>query len=447
MCRLRVLTLSACASLGLLLPAAFAHAETIPGSIGNLEGTVSSDVGWAGLSANGNSNGVKQKFTVSATARPLVLYVPIFQQGTPNSTVTVRLCSAAADANADPCSIELATGTYATGSLPSTRAAAFAAPTELVIPDGAVLYPSVTYVVAVTRPQDASSALTRIPFEAAGYSDGTLHNKLLTCADGWYTTESTASSCSGTEWATYDIFFGLDTSGGQLTLTLSQNGPQVFATGLCVEPEDLPDGWQLFSNAVALSYYDTSASGTWITGTADCVDGSYTTFPNGELLWNASWRVEASQGGSPVSFEAETSLTMTGSEVTNPMVALGYDACDHDLAESFTTNGATCWIRSVLFSLLTFPPFSWFRQVDNAIRTGSATSTLDVTLAVPAIGSSSSHDIVLFQTGATSTGIVGQLNSIGTVGGFAWDELLEMSIWLGFLIYALRRSMTVFSEI
>jgi len=341
-----------------------AAAESVPGTIGNYSGTPSgsSGLGFNGQTSAGTIRRLKQKFSVTASALVSNLNLPIWQQGSPTGNLTVKLCSAAGDTLSDPCVQTLVSGTYSLASLPTTRAAAFAAPTELPMPNGFTLYPGVTYVVVLERDATADTNITRIAFTAADvYPVGSVWNDLKVCANGWYRTESTASSCSGTEWSGYDMFFGFETSGGSLTLSVNLVGETVYAFGECVEPADLPSGWQLFSNQVSITYTDSSASGTWLLQEAECDDGFYSTSSDPMPLWNAAWEAEAVQDGDPQRFTASATFTMEGSSVVNPVAGI-ITECPRD--ESFFT----CAMRTWYVNVLANPPFSWFSQLRGALE-------------------------------------------------------------------------------
>jgi len=199
----KILPSLAIASL-LFLPLA-ASAESVIGSVGNTSGTPAGSSGVAiyksGLRYN---NAIKQEFTVSSDFVPVVLRVPIWDQSS-SSNITMKLCLVnAGSSTSDPCVTTLASGTYTTVSLPTSRADAFTSPTLLNIPVGVTLSASATYAVYITR-DGSSSNFTRVAYTGSGFSSGTLYNQMNSCT-GWDLGEST---CGSTSYTGFDIFFGI----------------------------------------------------------------------------------------------------------------------------------------------------------------------------------------------------------------------------------------------
>jgi len=427
------------ALFGTLGLGAFAHAESVPGSVGNYSGTPSgsSGLGFNGQTSNGTIRRVKQKFSVLQNATVSQLNLPIWQQGTPSGSLTVKLCSAAGDTLSDPCVQVLEQASYTLTSLPTSRGAAFVSPTELPLDNGFTLYPGVTYVIVLERTADADTNLTRVAFTAGDvYTLGSAWNDLKTCSNGWYRTESTASSCSGTEWSGYDIFFGFETTGGSLTLNVNKVGETAYASGECVEPADLPPGWQLFSNSVSLTWTDTSSTGTWLLQTIPCSGGFYSSSSDPIHLWNAAWLVEAVQDGDPQRFTASATFTMEGSSFPNPSELFLPETCPGVgfLGENLD-NALPCYLRAFTGTFKSVPPLEWWYQIAGVF---AATNTvpLEVTFDIPGNASST----WTLYSSATDTGLVHELESMPDVLGMNWMELMEAGLWLTFGFYLLARA-------
>jgi len=238
-------------------------------------------------------------------------------------------------------------------------------PTVIDIGTSIDFEPGIGYLLAFSRTGDENSTNDyRIKYNIGDYSGGSLYNSMHGCTTpNWVQTESEASGCSGTEISSYDLLFSLTSYGqNELTLEAATAGSKVFVSGACVEPADLPNGWVLYNNVVDVKYTDTSATGTWILGQYECVDGIYTSAPSGVSLWNGEFLIEAEQSGTPKTFEAVSqTVTIDGSSVQNPTANL-VENCSRD------ETWISCAIYSFIKSVLAVRPFSWIAQLGGALN-------------------------------------------------------------------------------
>lgn len=357
-----------------------ANAETVPGTFGNTTGTPAtvSGIGITGATGAGTSRAVKQEFDVAQIETPSALYLPIWYETT-NQTINIKICTNSPPDELDPCIFPLFETDYV--PIQTTRAGAFANPATFAL-EGIEFFPGISYVIVLERESGTGTDFSRIAFTDGTYADGELWNRLNGCSgDPWVKTSNTASSCSGTEWDGYDIFFGFQTINGLLTIDLIANGANVNASGFCIEPEDLPNGWILNTNTVFIKYKDTSASGTFMLNEANCNNGTYTIT---QPLWNGTFLITAEQQGTPVSFSdsATTTINITGNPNQNPVDFLSI--CDDWTLEDITSvngfrNQAACNLSAAANSFLgPIAPFKWWNQIRGITATSSSTSTISI---------------------------------------------------------------------
>lgn len=414
-----------------------------------------------GANTNNSSRGLFQAFTLTQTIEPLTLTLYAAAHNSPSDSLIVELCAYPQINEAKPCSEGGATyitsWTISEADLAQDTAGQDTWAELLEVPDGITLYNAVPYGLEITRTTENSSTNNyRLGYTIGDYTGGEARWRpgfggSTECQfPRWIYLTGTTADCANSTGSTYDFRFFFSTTSADLTLDIEAIGGAIHSSGFCIEPEDLPEGWVLFSNAVEIEYRHDAATGTWILETLDCANGVYNNSPTFKKVWNGEWEVIAHQRGSPTSFEASATTTVfvEGNPTQNPVDLLGLEMCgSFSLLDVLDENAWPCYARAFIRNVLTFPPFSWYEQVRTAILTDSATDTHSVTLTVPASGGFTGTSIPLFTTNATSGGIVGALNDAGTIGGNTWYEWLELIFWLGFIGYAIWRMTTIFEEI
>lgn len=396
-----------------------------------------------------------QTFSLTASMVPATLELWLSKSGTPADDLIIDLCAYADTTDDDPCRAGGA-GLLQTWTITADTLPAFdvnppgAAPISLDVDEGIILYSSVPYTIVVERAFGDTSNYPRWSYNT-GWSGSGEKKKWIygSCVPNWQEHASTSPSNCGDTSGNHDWLFRFtELDSGTLSLTLSQNGPQVWAAGACVRPSDLPAGWTLYSNLVDLEYRDTSATGTLMLSQAECTNGGYTNFP-GLTLWNGTWEVTARQPGTPNSWEVVQQITIEGSDVQNPTAIL--DSCEQfDLVDVLTDfddakEAASCQTMAFLTFLTDIAPFKWRRQL--AAYTASGTTSWEIGLPLPdmewqaprssvAFGDASvvdwdSEQGVSVYDSATATGVADE-----AAQEFPWFRTYAVyAIWGGVVLY------------
>lgn len=414
--------------------------------------------------AGASIQGLTQTFSLTQSIVPSSLGVLIARNGaTETGTYTVTLCVYYDLSAADPCvNNPIKTWTAAVSTLPvySTGLTA-AAETQLPM-DGITLYSSTPYAIFLSRSTQVGNI--RWASTTSGYSSGNLYFKIAGCPSSppvppWQQNNNSGTCGSVTVPDSDGIFDLFGGSGALLTVKANQNGPEVRFTGFCVRPEDQPDSWILNSNLVDLHIEDiTSGTGTNVLYQANC-DPTQGTYTSGNIitLWNGNFKVTASQFGDPNTYTATTEFTVSGSTKNNPSGFLtlcqSFELTD-TLSLSALKSSVGCSISAFAYNITDVAPFSWHRQVTDAL-TSSGTSSIQIGIPIPAAladgwtESSGTHDFDMLSPppatvtavnifdSSTNTGIANKvaekfpfLRTFAVM--FLW---LELGLWLAGLIW------------
>jgi len=295
----------------------------------------------------------------------------------------------------------------------------------------------VPYVIHVERTFGDASNFVRWAYSDGNYAGGYMKKNIYgSCGDGWLWPNATSpSDCGGTGGGTFDLMFALVTSDdATLTISAATVGGSVYISGICVEPDDLPLGWTLDANTVAVRFQDTASNGTWVLNEPDCT-GGYTT---SRALWNGDFLVTATQSGSPTTFTASATFTIDVED--NPIVdpvSLAFFGCE-DLG--YEEESLQCRLFNGFRPLLYLAPYSWLVDIKTTFDSTNA-SSLSAVITVPAeLGAGEERTFSLYSSAATNTGLVAELNALPEVGDRTLREWFEMALWLGiFGAYAALR--------
>lgn len=353
-----------------------------PTHFGNFSAS-SSQVDVHGPGYAGGTQSVLEIFGLTQSISPSTLSLNLSRNLNPAGNYTVTLCAYPNELLADPCTQNVQrTWTAALSTLGTS-------PTWVTLDmGGTFLYPSVGYGIHIklSNLQTGSNYLN-VYTNTSAYADGTFFTARTGCTgnDLWNQGFLCADNTTlGARDMLFDIFGG---SASTLTLQVNQNGPAVSFSGFCATAADQPDGWTLNSNLVDLEIQDvTSGTGTTILHQANCdpTQGTYST-ESGVNLWNGNFKVTAAQVGTPHTYTATTNFTVTGSSKPNPSGFLtncqGFEITD-TLSFSALKSSVGCQIASFAYNVTDVAPFSWHRQVTDAL-TDSGTSTVQIAVIGP----------------------------------------------------------------
>lgn len=252
------------------------------------------------------------------------------------------------------------------------------------------LYSSTPYGIYVQLDvaQTGGHWLTWVASANNAYADGKVYTARSGCPAGQIWNQGFLCNDNATlaGWDAYfDLFGG---TAAALTLQVNQNGPEVGFSGFCATASGQPDGWTLNSNLVDIEIQDvTSGTGTTILHQANCdpTQGTYST-EAAVNLWNGSFKATATQFGDPHTYTATANFTVTGSSKANPSGFLtacqGFELTD-TLSFSALKSSVGCQISSFAYNVTDVAPFSWHRQVTNALTT-SGTTSIQIGIPIPA---------------------------------------------------------------
>lgn len=400
------------------------------------------DEGPPGSGAQNSTEGLLQTFSVPTWVNASGLTLYLAELGATDGDVLVSLCLAPDTAYADPCSNGTAnlleTWTIPDGDLPTEFPVTTATTLDLGADGGVQLWEGFTYGLWIRR--TGTTGVVQAAYTTGDYANGNLYDTAAgnSCTPEWiHTSANSPGSCSTTD--TRDIrFFFSDLDSGAFTLTLSAIGGQLWARGACVLPSALPDGWSV-SRYVDVEYRHDSATGTWLLGQLECVDGSYGFEDNAPAalrsVWNGDWLVRATQSGEPTSWTASATATVdvAGNPTPNPVDVLGLEDC-RDYSLVVDLDGAVgCYFRGLTDAFRNEPPLQWYFQLASVF---SATTTVPLELEFDLPGSSNTW---LVYSSASNGGIVAALDATPEVLGMSWYELMDFGLWLSFGFYLIAR--------
>lgn len=318
------------------------------------------DEGPPGSGVQNSTEGLLQTFSTSASFWPESLTLYLAEVGAADGDLLVSLCLNPDRTGTDPCTTGAASvmeeWTISDGGLPTEFPVTTA--TTLDIDDDTLgFFPGMSYGLWIRRTASANSI--QAAYTTGDYADGDVYDTATgnVCTPEWiYTSANSPGSCSATD--TRDLRFHFTDTGQTLTINVHQNGPQTWFNGLCVEQENLPPSWTLFSNQVHVEaeQTDASASATFLAASVDCENGAYETYP--VEYWDGEWLFTARQAGSPVSYEASATATVSGSSNTNPL---------EEIAGCYADQWwLLCAVQAAYRNILTSPPFSWLTDILDA---------------------------------------------------------------------------------
>lgn len=396
--------------------------------------------------ADGNQNrsaGVGQSFGVAQSFTASALTVYLAKEGAPVDDVFVQLCvnpdwSHQTSACAGSTSQVIESWTVDPDDLVLIAAGQDTWAITLELPTDSAFFPGVSYGVVLyrTNTNDTTNRY-RIGYTTGDFADGQAYWLPSGTCTGWQDLTTTSPGCApgaGNE----DLRFFLTYLGtGNLTVEATAIGGQIFVEGVCTRQSELPDGW-VASNTIDLEYHDTSATGTWLLGSASCTDGTYEAEPR--YAWNATYRIVARQAGDPVSFEAEDTVTVSllDNPTENPVDQLGLAGCQ-DFSLLVDLDGAVgCYVTAFASTFSDKPPIQWWFQLASVF---SATTTVPLELTFDLPGSTNTWTVY---SSATDAGIVHSLDQTPEVLGMGWYELIEAGLWVSFGFYLLARARSIF---
>lgn len=425
-----------------------------PSHVGNFSAS-SSQVDVHGPNYAGGTQSVLQIFGLTQSISPSTLGLKLSRNLNPTGNYTVTLCAYPNELLADPCPQNIQrTWTGTLSDLPTTGTIIF------FNMEGMFLYPSVGYGIHIklSNIQTGSNYLNVFKNTSA-YADGTFHTARTGCTGSDIWNMGFVCGDNGTlagHDMIFDIFGGTASS---LTLQVNQNGPEVGFSGFCATAADQPDGWTLNSNLVDIEIQDvTSGTGTTILHQANCdpTQGTYST-EAAVNLWNGSFKATATQFGTPHTYTTTAEFTVTGSSKANPSGFLTscqpFELTD-TLSFSALKSSVGCSISAFAYNVTDVAPFSWHRQVTDAL-TSSGTSSIQIGIPIPAAladgwtESSGTHDFDMLSPppptvtavnifdSATDTGIANKVaERFPFLRTFAVTFLwLELGLWLAGLIW------------
>lgn len=379
----------------------------------------------------GGTQSVLEIFGLTQSMSPSTMSLRLSKSGTPTGNYVVTLCAYPDELLADPCSRNV----QATWSGSFSNLTTTAAWINLDM-SGTFLYPSVGYGIHIklTNLQTGSNYLN-VFTNSGSYADGTFFTARTGCtgSDIW----NMGFLCgNNTALAGHDMLF--DIFGGTaaaITINTRQNGPEVSFFGSCVMPADQPDSWTLNSNLVSILVTG-GATSTAVLAQAPCVDSVYDSASNSRRLWNGSFTATASQAGTPHTYSAQTTFTVTGSEVVDPTAAL-HICTDVGILDVITdpkvVSGAiSCSFNAFLSIMNDQPPFLWVNQIKDALSASSTPATVDATLHWP-----NAQAFTLYSSTSSTAGVTGVVNGFPPIGGLTVRQWIETFLWIGFIGYAL----------
>lgn len=411
-----------------------------------------------GFGVTGSTAAALETFSLSQGISPSTLSLNLSKNDTPTGTYTVTICVYPDELLLNPCQNNpLRSWTNNLSDLTTSASWVTFDTSDLQ------LYPTIGYGIYITLGTlQTGSNYLNVHTNTGAYADGmvfTQRNAPAPCtgADIWNRGFLCGdNSALASHDMLFDIFGG---SAGSLTVDVHQNGPEVGYSGFCATPSSLPAGWTLGSNSVGIHVEDvTSGTGTNVLYQATCdpTQGTYAS-PLGTTLWNGDFKVTATQFGTPHTFSATKTFTVTGSSTANPSGFL--TTCqDFELTDTLSfsalKSSVGCSISAFAYNVTDVAPFSWHRQVTNAL-TASGTTTVQIGIPIPSAladgwtESSGTHDfdmlspppptetIVNVFDSSTDTGIANKvaerfpfLRTFATM--FLW---LELGLWLAGLIW------------
>lgn len=426
---------------GLAHAETFGNDDTDPYGFASIQGTSGNPIYTNSLS------GMAQTFAVTSVLEPGTMELWLASYGgSMADLLTVRLCVGFEATPTDPCTLsayvlqewqlDMSTLT-AQDEIPPYDVPT---PTEFVLDEGIILYPGVTYSIVVERYDIDPGPRPVIGMNDGQFAAGEAYGDMNSGACGdpqWRDpTALSPAGCGTTD--DQDMMFrftGLGT--GSLTIDLDVNGGSIRASGQCVESDEVPEGWTL-SQTVDVEYRDTSATGTWTLGQADCALGSWDA--GFRAVWNAEWEVTARQLGTPRTYEASatTTIAVVGNPTPNPVDRLGLADCQAFSLVVDLDAAVGCYVGAFVNTFKQTPPIGWWFQMAE-IFSATATVPLEVTFSMPG----DVPDWHVYSS-ASNVGIVAALEDVPDVLGRDYLDLARLGLWLTFAFYVIMRGKSLF---